>query len=268
MNKQLFILWVVAAGGPCFLHAQHSSSSVQTEMPSAPFVARAADYSAWRIDVSQKKPASNPSPTPTEVGGVMGVKISQPTPKIIKNSVVTKTGSILRDVITYTDGTTIQNWWIHGKLIRQNPEAGYINIIDPVMDRAAPQFNSSDFEGLAWIDLEHYSGTGKQNGFDCFVYEWKERMVGAGDVGKIKNYASLTADISRFKGKPKIPMRAWIEMESKMPLFAEDENATYTYTYLDPPSETLALPAAFKKEWETYKETADNWKSHVMPKQR
>jgi len=264
MNK-FFCLALLSLASP-FAQGQSTAPDSTTDKPTAPYVARAPEFFTWAIDITQKKEAA-PVPTPIPVEG--GKSLAPPPPaKILKTSVVTKTGQIIRDVRTFTDGSKTQNWWIDGRIFRQNPETGVVNITVPGIDRSAPQFNVSDFEFLSWIDLPNFSNSEKRRGVDCFVYEWKGRMPAAADFEKITDYRAKIEFYHKFLGKPTTPTRAWIDKNTRLPVAAEDENATYTYRYLDAPTEVLSLPPDFQKLWDRYKETLDDWKKHVMPKQR
>lgn len=233
-------------------------------VPNPPYVQRAPDFAAWTVRVQWK---NEPAPPPPVIG-TDGRERPAPNPKLLIESQVTKTGAVLRDIRIYREGGRTENWVVDGMILQQHPEQGYVTMLNPRTERMAPRFDLTDFEGLSWIDAKHYSGDGTKNGSKCHIYAWEKRKPAPEDILKLQDRTRMEALIYEFMHKPEVPTKVWIDQDTRWPVFIEDENATYTYEFSDPPTAMLKLSGAFKKLWDEYKAELADIEARRMPRVR
>lgn len=224
-------------------------------LPTGPLLKRAPSYSTWTIAFqghpvehadSSTKGATD---TPAEEGRN---KEKEPTTKV---STVTKTGSTILEQTVDASGQQNQVW--HSSGVRIVPVPGSSNpMVCPDYgggDIMSINFASSDFAGLDWLSQNTYSGMEKYQGVDCIVFKGSVSPLGVRDQIDERAYIEQAKALGqKAPEEAKVPAVAYIDLETRLPLYVQFGNEKRTYQYGPPPSTPLALPSELASAMEEY----------------
>ena len=240
---KVFCVGILLMAALLSLAKGQSATSASDLRPIRPFLATLPAETSWRVDyVSKATPSPNAVPTPKQI-------------------TVTKAHGLRRATTMWNDGKETTDWMANGILFQQDRQSGQYSVF-PANLNPYGAAGQSDFPDLNWVDLDHYQETKAKNLANCFLYAWKERLgaepkppaIAADDPAyrqKMDDYTRLESDYlareGKFLGKPTEPVTLWVNAETKLPMTAESEDFTATYTFNLPSSGTLALPADCQK---------------------
>ena len=146
-------------------------------------------------------------------------------------------------VITIDEGGREGEYWIYnGNLIIKSYDSGDFRPLLADEAREAEQmiFASNAFPYTNWINIENFVSNIKKQG-----KEVSEFIVNSDKKNNVVKNESSTY-ISEFNDK------AWVDIDSRMPLFIEKEGDFYSYLHLGAFSGKLIIPdaaiAALKRE--------------------
>ena len=104
-------------------------------------------------------------------------------------------------------------------------------------------FTTADFAGLDWISATTYTGTSQYEGRDCIVFsstvsplDGHAQKLEEANIRQARALGQNVADAVR------VPAVAYIDLETRLPLYAEFGNQKRTYQYGAPLSTPLVLP--------------------------
>lgn len=247
-----FYLTCLILGIALKLHAQEAVPQPSIPpMPSGPLLKRAPDYSTWSVTcyghlMESKEPAR------ATATGEEKPKEKEP---VTMASTVVKTGSTILELNTDTQGKRTEIWHVSGIMVMKLPDAAN-PVVWPDSGQAyiySVNFAASDFAGLDWISAKTYTGMAKYQGKDCIEFK--------GEVSPLtpSAHANEMIEIGQAKvfGLPvpqeiKVPAVAYIDLETRLPLYVQFGNEKRTYQYGTPPSAPQVLPAELAGAVEEY----------------
>jgi hypothetical protein len=224
-------------------------------MPSGPLLKRAPDYSTWSV-TCQGHPVEGKEPAKVATTGDEKPNKEAKEPVTMASTVV-KTGSTIFELNTDTTGKRTEIWHVNGIMVMKVPGAAE-PIVCPDSTQAyiyAVNFAVSDFAGLDWISAKTYTGMAKYQGRDCIEFK--------GDVSPLTPRAHeeemFAIREAKTWGLPvpqeiRVPATAYIDLETRLPLYVQFGNEKRFYGYGDPPSTPLALPPELKNSVKAYSE--------------
>ena len=201
--------------------------------PKPPYVARAAQKSAWTIDF-----------TPNASGSATGTSTpaSQPPKRQPKQQAWTKSGGLLHCVSEWTDGTSTEEWVVGSMLMAEDVKEKGIHIYSSKSDPRYHDFGTSDFAMLDWITPKDFDRVVKHGDEVCYLFTAKTLTTTAADNGvHNKTLAQLNA--------PTTTTTAFISVQSGLPVEIDNGDGKYIFHYLPTPSGELKLPDAFLALW-------------------
>jgi hypothetical protein len=233
------LLWALGAAFVCrIVSAQDTDSDFSSvPPPKAPFVARTPQKSAWTIDFtsSQNDPAPTPAPAP-------GSPAPTPAKKPWKQQAWTKSGTLMRCVKTWPDGSTTEDWVVGAVMLSQHANEKGIHLFNPKTDVRYHDFGVSDFEMLDWITAKDYDKVVKHGGEVCYRFTARNVTSARGEDGPHpKTLAQLNAPITATT--------VYISVQSGLPVELDNGDGKYLYHYLPTPTDELKLPEPFLTFW-------------------
>jgi hypothetical protein len=242
MNNRLLIPFSVLAISCCsILNAAGAPASTPEPLPKGPLLKQAPNAYEWEIRVdteeSAKAPQEGKAPPP-------------PPPKTI---VVTKVGKVVREVVAYANGATVEIWHRGGVSVTksQGNQAWIVNP-DSTAGFESPDYVASDFADLEWISPATFTGIQSLGGRKVIVFTGSVFDKGATDLGIIKNGVdrkrgeeALSGHIVTKAFDPKdyrVPAIAYIDLETRLPLMLKYGSLTRSYRYRMPSHSILTLP--------------------------
>ena len=146
---------------------------------------------------------------------------------------MTRVGSVICYQIQWIGNRTTEAWkdTTSGYGVRQHPRTGELYVV-PGGDLMPATLAGVDQPSIAWIRPEDLVGQVRFENKKCLHYE--RTMV--------------------FPEGGTCVYKAWIDMETGVPLAFEDAEASYKLTFVtDPPPAPIKMPPAFQKELDRYK---------------
>jgi hypothetical protein len=210
-------------------------------LPAGPLLKRAPDYSTWTV-TCQGHPLEASAPLKTGTTGEGSHKDKEP---VTMFSTVIKTGSTILEQNVDAGGQRHQIW--HASGIRVIPVPGSSNpMVCPDYgggDIVSINFASSDFSGFDWLSQSTYTGIVKYQGNDCIVFNGtvsplsvREQMEERGFIEQSRALGQSVPDAL------KVPAVACIDLQTRLPLYAQFGHEKRVYQYGAPPTAPLALP--------------------------
>jgi hypothetical protein len=137
-------------------------------------------------------------------------KNGEPPTLVIQSSVMnfTKTGEVRQSSKVDNNGMKTVTWYAFGYQAYKMDDA-------TEWSTCPPDGNSRDFALLDWMTPETYVGTQKWEKFDCYYFK-----------GIYKN----------------LEVEAWIDKETRLPVFFRKGTSTWTYKYFPSPGAPLSIP--------------------------
>jgi len=205
--------------------------------PRAPLVAHTPAHGAWTFKLQSQVPPSTKSkkkpPTPAD-----------PTPVITEVS-TTQTGRLRLEEVTYSDGKTVQNWYVEGILLLTILSDGTVSaiMIEPDWDRTGI-IVPTGFAGFTWIKKEYYL-----------------------DVG---DFEKRTAYHYKRTSEDGLELEAWVDADSNLPAAFRAGSRIYVYSFETERPKPLVLPEpllAVERRLESEIEYRKKLEKELEPKQ-
>lgn len=225
------------------VHAQQASPQPSIPpLPPGPLLKRAPDYSTWTVTF-QGHPIEEREPVKPATTGEEKPKDKQGEEPVTLLSSVVKTGSTILEQNVDAAGQRNLIWHVSGiRVVFSSskpvacPDYGGADIF-------STNFSSSDFAGLDWLSPTTYAGVVKYQGNDCLVF--KGSVSPLGEKAQFDERAYITDARGQGLSVPdalRVPAVAYIDLATRLPVFAQFGNQRRIYQYGAPPSTQLALP--------------------------
>lgn len=174
---------------------------------------------AWTVDFKVEKAAPTPKPTPA-----ITEKSPPPPPRQKKKVEIVRQGNLRHDIVTWSDGSTTEFWWIQkaGLIVYQDVPDGRINILKT--GNLPDQLNDGSL--FTWVNAGTFVDKRQFQGKKCRYYE-----------------TEITLPTLE-----KLTLRAWIDNETQKPAAWSNSGILSLFTFDNPlPAEPLVLPDKFQK---------------------
>ena len=187
---------------------------------------RAPDFAIWSIVTTASVKAGTKSGQTSSPRN--GSDDSQASVTRVNTS---KTGKVVRVERIDEKQQTWNVWWSKGSAeILVTPD-GKVAALASSNNPDAPNpyhtdFSSSDFQGFEWIAASNYTGIEKYMGMNCLAFK-KDLAVRA-------DSASPRTII--------VPVRAYVEIQSRLPIALVRGDQTSVYEWKSPPDAVLQVP--------------------------
>ena len=237
------LLWAFGAVFVCRIGCAQDADTDFSNVPSPkpPYVARTAQKSAWTIDFTPSQGGNAPAPA-------LSPATPNPAPpkKQLEHQVWTKSGTLMRCVNTWSDGSTTEDWVVGSIMLCQDLKEKGIHLFNPKSDPRYHDFGISDFEMLDWITAKDYDKVVKHGDDVCYLFTAKTITTSRAEGGSHnKTLAQLSA--------PMTPTSVFINVQSGLPVEIDNGDGKYIYHYLPTPSDELKLPEQFLALWKAYR---------------
>ncbi|EDY20615.1 hypothetical protein CfE428DRAFT_1812 [Chthoniobacter flavus Ellin428] len=228
------------------LHAQQAAPAPSLPaLPPGPLLKRAPDYSTWTV-TCQGHPIEGREPVKAATTGEEKPKDKEGKEPVIMASTVVKAGSTILELSTDTGGKRTEIWHVGGLMVMKRSDDAEPSVWpDSVQaDIYSVNFAVADFAGLDWISPTTYTGMAKYQGRDCIQFK--------GDVSplnpKAREEEAIAIGQAIAFGQPapqevKVAAVAYIDLETRLPLFVTFGKEKRIYQYGTPPTAELTLPA-------------------------
>ncbi len=227
------------------LHTQQATPQPSIPpLPPGPLLKRAPDNATWTI-TCQGHPVEDQEPVKAATSGEEKPKDKEAKEPVTMTSTVVKTGSTILELNTDAQGKRSEIWHVGGLMVMKLPD-----VKEPIVwpDSGQPyiylaNFAVSDFAGLDWISAKTYTGMAKYQGRACIQFR--------GDVSPLTPRAreeeAIAIREAKTFGQPppqelRIPVVAYIDLESRLPLLVMFGKEKRVYQYGAAPVAPLTLP--------------------------
>jgi hypothetical protein len=162
---------------------------------------------------------------------------------VSRYSKITKTGSTILEQNVDQQGRAEDVWHVDGLRLTKTSSGILILHGSGGGDIYSINFNSEDFAGLGWISAQTYAGIKKYSERDCIVFMGKVSPLSnrdrADEESIIENLRAQGESVSEAK---QIDALAYIDLETRLPLYAEFGPEKRFYQYGGAPATPLSLP--------------------------
>lgn len=244
----IFLCWPMAEAS-----AQSSPEvNANPTPPPGPLVQMyAPKFSSWTITTEKKGAVSLDEAGNGEQGKQSNTDASpsarkpETGRKVIQ---VTKTGD-LRLIVTTTDTGSIETWCAKNWQVTKKPEWKEPVVSDGENpdDSAWTDFSSGDFPGFQWLSNSNYLGSVKLKGHDCMVF--KDRVQMEKPLARRVFHAPGESNSTPPPVDPeslKVPVIAYIDLETRLPVILVSGDKISTYAFGSPPAAPLVFPPDVK----------------------
>lgn len=219
-------------------------ASTPEPLPAGPLLKRAPDSLEWEIRIDTDE-SLKPSKASQE-----GNAPPPPPPKIV---LVTKGGKVVREMISYANGSQVEIWHRSGATVSRKPGDKVWNV-SPITTAGfeSPDYIKSDFSGLEWLSPSTYTGVQALGGRKVIVFAGNVCDKSATDLSILKNgvdrqrgYEAIEGNISTKAfdaGDYLVPAVAYIDLETRLPIKLQYGNLVRTYSYRVPAQSVANLP--------------------------
>lgn len=161
----------------------------------------------------------------------------------IQSTTLTKTNKTYKEITTFGTGKKSEKWIFDGIQLMTAPEFDVVVVIPAPAGEEYPSpdysdYGQGDFEGLGWISLKNFKGVKDYEGRPAFMFE---------------------------EGKAGSTLTAFLSIETQLPLFFSNEEASRSYLYNPSPSLALILPEKFFKVLQTHRKGLELLKRNPSP---
>ncbi|PTX94874.1 hypothetical protein DB345_11200 [Spartobacteria bacterium LR76] len=240
------ILCLTAIIGLSALQAQDAQ---KPPLPAGPLLKRTGEYSAWTV-ISQNTAASK---SPTDGSAAANTDPSKKD-EIPAESRYVKTGDTICEATTSTKGVRQEIWRVAG--LRVTIGADHAPLVFPDFggdDIYSVDFKTSDFAGLNWISPTSYAGIQKWQGRDCIVFQGKVSPFSVMQrQGQSQGEITMGEKGDMSADDIMVPATAYIDVETRLPLFAQFGDEKRTYQYGPAPTAAQQLPAELASQVKEY----------------
>ena len=232
-----------------FFTATATGTSVHAEpppVPSPPFVIDTPQSGAWQIDISGPAPAVPQGDSLPTVDG-KPVKIIRPVSVAVR-----KTGDVVCEEWSYSDGSKTERWAFRGAQIEQLPGSSELF-------RRIPDMNSFDlfnyrqkeFPHFWWLKAANFRGVQTLAGRPCNLFH-DTILVGGPPValpmGESPPAAANSGDAELYVKATPVVAVAWIDQETMQPVQIKIGSENRTYKFSPAPPGRLMPPGNVKAE--------------------
>jgi hypothetical protein len=195
--------------------------------PKPPFLAETAPASSrWTIDFKyQAGPGDAAVPT------APGLQA-----KRIVKAEVSKTGETKLERSSYDGGAVQDVWSKSGLMVLKDPDYAH-----KIVRRKAPA--GGDFPELAWVNTAEFKGRERVGEKECHIFQAEFYPLQFSDPGLYA--AEMSQENRTLDLGQKIPVQAYVDVKTKLPVklvLGKDERL---YTFLPAPSVPLSMPADY-----------------------
>lgn len=161
-----------------------------------------------------------------------------------------------RIVATYSNGKKQEGYLIRDHFAVRST----MNTNEAVVMEAAKGKNGSleifttDFPGTQWIDLPYYRGVEKLAGRLCYVFSREPDTQVQASVG---DKSSIAPPPLSFIPLNYMPLKAYVDAETKLPIRVQLGPTTYEYSAITPWSGTITMPSTFINTAKEFSRQAD-----------
>ena len=152
---------------------------------------------------------------------------STPSSRQVQEIDSVKSGPVRKDTEVYADNTSTTTWRkddYRATASSAHPQSIIVNVVTPsASPKAMYKYqDDADFPELSWIQGPMYQGIQMKGGKKCFTYKMDDQT-------------------------------AWIDTETRLPVYFESKMQQVSYTYSAPPNEPLQLPDGYAEKIEKFK---------------
>lgn len=228
-----------------------ASGFSQTNPPTGPFVLRAPERCEWTITLERNPEAAlGRILTPDKASATASSADESSDERlgfVAERIVVSKDGSLYREVTHWANGKKTEKWITDGLQIYQAPTSNRIFRIDLTSYPADfSDYTRSDFELAEWIASANYVASptvGDQTLLRFSVSPEQKRRT----PRDIAEQTTAAEDGLETENDAPRALIALLDAETRLPIYVGDGKIARTYEYnFNPPA--LTLPPEFRKE--------------------
>ena len=194
-------------------------------------------YASWTVMCKYHErphaavPNATPSRTPKQDAGSAPSPPPAAAEKMIQKIEVTETGDITQSVLTFTDGTRNEAWWL------KSP---------PWM-----LYDRPDGPGILVSTLPFMMASYKP---DASLFTWVNKGSFIKDVSYLSKECGYYEKLLPLEGRPPgedvppVLHRVWLETKTGLPVAFDNTAVLYVFTFNQPPKEQIKLPDRFRDE--------------------
>jgi hypothetical protein len=257
MKPKIFLklLWLLLVSVSPVL--AQSEEDTRIPPPKPPFIARVSVPSAWTItftrpaseetidlDALRKFAESSGGPEASSLEYLNDIKepIAKPMVRILR---VTRSRDFTKEVAKFSDESEETAYIFNvARIYRHTDYEGLIRSRrDQSVASISPNFSVADFAGFDWLSHKNYKGVQKVLDRTCYFFE---------DEIETEQVKMATSMGNTPDGETKTTARAFINVESKLPVALQLGRENRVYAFGKPSPADLNLPpevAAEIKDW-------------------
>jgi hypothetical protein len=250
-----FFVWL---GTAAQMNGQTPASPALTPAPvpvlSGPLLNRAPEYSGWVITVntlgpesasaeipplenSKAKPPKGAAKTPQR-------PVDKPSPDMVIT--VAKTRDVLSLEFTDKHGAKSREWHKGKAQVITRPEwqTPLLSLAGDPSDVSYTDYSSGEFPTLRWISKKNFVGIEQKAGRVCLAFKDTLFLDEDGRELTVSSQSKPVGAASRTpEKKPEMmPVAAYIDYYSRLPVFSSRGLQTSSYRFVEPPMMMQALP--------------------------
>ena len=235
------------------VHAQQATPQPPlAPLPPGPLIKRAPDYAAWTVTF-QGHPIEVKEPVKAAATGEEKPKDKQGKEPVTMLSSVVKTESTILEQNVDAAGQRHQVWHVSGIRIVAGSSNPVVSPDYASADIFSINFASSDFAGFYWLSPSTYSGMLKYQGNDCLVFKGSVSPLSErGQIDEREDIEKAKAFGQQVSEAIKVPAVAYIDLATRLPVFAQFGQEKRFYQYGTPPAAPLTLPPELAGPVEAY----------------
>lgn len=217
--------------------------------PTAPFVVNAPTYACWVV--AYKAKAALAQKTNEASAALAGA------PRELKKLTVIKAGATRQIISSWSDGTTTERWIIPGFQLVERPGQKDIYMYTSSglshSSSSLEDYSGSDFPEFSWLAESNYSRVESFSKTKCWAFQGdavssiSSKMLPM--LIQLKNSSAVSKGASATPPKPApaIFKKAWIDIDTKLPVALDDGTRIQVFTFLPAPAQAPEMPARFAK---------------------
>ena len=225
------------------VRAQQPAAAPIPTIPIGPLIRSAPANSRWIIEI--KYPTAK-AKAENEVTPKQAPPPEPGTPRV-KKILATRSGAIACEMIFDEAGRKTEKWYANNEqYTRKVGSVEFYSAGNKDVGNANYEYRgSTSFQGFDWISKRNFVGIQKIKEHDCLVFrdrQEEEAILDPYAADLKKEMQSFAGD--RMEPSPAIGVEvtAYIDMETRLPLFLQIGEEIRTFSYLDPPQTPLSLP--------------------------
>jgi hypothetical protein len=242
MKMKLLCIFLFGCAAP-LLGQQAVPAPSMAPLPPGPLLKRTPDYSTWTVTSKGTPLPGGASATSGTAGGGRDQQKESPVAQLT----VVKTGSTTLEYHVHATGERDEIWHVADIRVMIRLVGDAKPLVCPDYgggDIYSTNFAVSDFAGLDWVSADTYSGMAKHQERDCIVFKSNVSPLD-GQAQKLEA-AAIAQERAVGKHPPdpiKVPAVAFIDLDTRLPVYVQFGGEKCTYQYGPPPRAPLQLPA-------------------------